>query len=162
MQIRPGPLEPPSPKFRRVVVEDPGNTLAHFHPSECYLKLREPVKALEEWKGPLKLDSSHEPAAGTMGQYWIEQGGFAKARLRFAQGVVVAESYSGHFHLGLADKHLGRLQEARRPLQTARAIASLDEKCAQELNDQERRIQQPWFIHNAHSRAGWTDETRGI
>ena len=127
--------------FRGIVSEDPQNTLARFHLGECYLKTQKPEHALEAWKALLKFDPAYAPAAEAIGQYWLERGDFAKARLRFEQVLaLVPESYTGHFQLAIADEHLGLLSEAREHLKAACQIAPHDEKCARELNALEEKM----------------------
>jgi len=129
------------PEFRRMVTEDPGNTLAHFHLGECYLRIQKPGKAVGEWTALLKLDAAYAPAAEALGQYWMARGDYGKARLRFEQELALApESYTGHFQLAVADERLGLLAEAREHLKAACKIVPLDEKCARELNDLEEKM----------------------
>ncbi|MFZ0964390.1 MAG: sulfatase-like hydrolase/transferase [Terriglobia bacterium] len=120
--------------FRWILKSDPQNTLARFHLGECYLQLKKPQDALREWITTLKLDPQYAPAAESIGQYWLTQGDYAKARLRFLQVLALTpESYSGHFQLAIADEHLGLLPDARRHLEAACKIAPHDENCAREL-----------------------------
>ena len=101
---------------------------------ECYLQLKQPQDALREWTTTLRLDPQYAPAAEAIGQYWFEQGDYAKARRRFQQVLALTpESYSGHFQLALADERLGLLPEAREQLETACKIAPHEENCAREL-----------------------------
>jgi choline-sulfatase len=123
------------PEFRRIVSEDPQNTLARFYLGECYRKTQQPEEALEEWTALLKLDPAYAPAAEAFGQYWLERGEYAKARLRFAQVLVLTpNSYTGHLQLAIADEHLGLLPEAYEHLKAACKIVPYDENCARELN----------------------------
>jgi len=122
------------PAFQSILKSDPQNTLARFHLGECYLRLKQPQDALRAWTTTLKLDPQYAPAAEAIGQYWFEQGDYAKARRRFQQVLALTpDSYSGHFQLALADEHLGLLPEAREQLETACKIAPHDENCAREL-----------------------------
>jgi tetratricopeptide (TPR) repeat protein len=122
------------PKFQAILSEDPQNTLARFHLGECYLQLKKPQSALREWTTTLKLDPQYAPAAEAIGQYWMDQGDYARARLRFAQVLALTpESYTGHFQLAVADEHLGLLQEAREHMEIACKIAPHDENCARKL-----------------------------
>lgn len=129
------------PEFRRILTEDPQNTLARFYLGECYRKTQKPEEALEEWTALLKLDPGYAPAAEAFGQYWLERGDYAKARLRFAQVLVLTpDSYSGHFQLAIADEHLGLFPEAYEHLRAACKIVPRDEKCARELNAVEEKM----------------------
>jgi choline-sulfatase len=129
------------PEFRRIVSEDPQNTLARFYLGECYRKTRKPEEALREWAALLKLDPGYAPAAEAFGQYWLERGDYAQARLRFAQVLVLTpDSYTGHFELAVADEHLGLLPEAYEHLKAACSILPHDEKCARELNVVEEKM----------------------
>jgi arylsulfatase A-like enzyme len=122
------------PKFQLILRTDPQNTLARFHLGECYLRTKKPQYALREWSTVLKLDPQYAPAAEAIGQYWLEQGDYTKARLRFQQVVALTpDSYTGHFQLAIADEHLGLLPEAREHLEMACKIAPHDENCAREL-----------------------------
>ena len=122
------------PKFQSILKSDPQNTLARFHLGECYLQLKKPQDALREWATVLKLDPQYAPAAEAIGQYWLAQGDYAKARLRFQQVLALTpESYTGHFQLAIADEHLGLLPEARQHLEIACKIAPHDENCARKL-----------------------------
>ncbi|MGD0223644.1 MAG: sulfatase-like hydrolase/transferase [Terriglobia bacterium] len=122
------------PKLQSILKSDPQNMLARFHLGECYLQLKQAQAALREWATVLKLDSQYAPAAEAIGQYWMAQGDYAKARRRFQQVLALTpESYSGHFHLAIADEHLGLLPEARENLEIACKIAPHDENCAREL-----------------------------
>jgi len=126
------------PKFQSILKSDPQNTLARFHLGECYLHLKQARNALREWATVLKLNPQYAPAAEAIGEYCVLQGDYAKARRRFQQVLALApESYSGHFQLALADKHLGILSEAREHLATACKIAPHDENCARELKSLE-------------------------
>jgi tetratricopeptide (TPR) repeat protein len=122
------------PRFQLILKSDPQNTLARFHLGECYVRLKQPQDALSEWTAALKFDPQYAPAAGAIGEYWIEQGDYAKARLRFEQVVALTPgSYSGHFQLAVADEHLGLLPEARKHMEIACKIAPNDENCAAKL-----------------------------
>jgi arylsulfatase A-like enzyme len=122
------------PRFQSILNSDPQNTLARFHLGECYLRLKRPQDALREWTTVLKLDPQYAPAAEAIGQYWLDQGDDAKARLRFQQVVALTpESFAGHFQLAIADEHLGLLPEARQHLEIACKIAPHDENCAHKL-----------------------------
>jgi tetratricopeptide (TPR) repeat protein len=82
----------------------------------------------------LKLDPQYAPAAEAIGQYWLAQGDYAKARVRFQQVLALTpESYTGHFQLAIADEHLGLIPEAREHLEIACKIAPHDENCARKL-----------------------------
>jgi arylsulfatase A-like enzyme len=121
-------------KFQSILKTDPRNTLARFHLGEGYLRMKRPQDALREWETALRLDPQYAPAAEAIGQYWLEQGDFAKARRRFQQVVALTpESFTGHFLLAIADKRLGLLPEARHHLEAACRIAPRDENCAREL-----------------------------
>ena len=122
------------PKLQSILKSDPQNTLARFHLGECYLQIKKPQDALREWATALKLDPEYAPAAEAIGQYWLEQGDYAKARLRFEQVLALTpESYTGHFQLAIADEHLGLLPEARQHLEIACKIALHDGNCARKL-----------------------------
>jgi arylsulfatase A-like enzyme len=122
------------PQFQSILKLDPQNTLARFHLGECYLRAQRPQEALREWTTALQFDPGYAPAAEAIGQYWLKQGDYQKARRRFQQVVALApDSYSGHFQLALADEHLGLLPEAREHLAAACRIAPQDEECAREL-----------------------------
>jgi choline-sulfatase len=130
-----------APEFRRIVSEDPQNTLARFYLGECYRKIQKPEKALEEWTALLKLDPGYAPAAEAFGQYWLERGDYAKARMRFAQVLVLTpDSYTGHLQLAIADEHLGLFPEAYEHFKAACKIVPGDEKCARELNAVEKKM----------------------
>jgi arylsulfatase A-like enzyme len=122
------------PKLQSILKSDPQNTLARFHLGECYLQIKMPQDALREWTTTLKLDPQYAPAAESIGEYWLAQGNYAKARLRFLQVLALTpESYTGHFQLAIADEHLGLLPEARQQLETACKINPHDENCARKL-----------------------------
>jgi len=122
------------PKFQSILKSDPQNTLARFHLGECYLRLKQPQDALREWTVALKLDPQYAPAAESIGGYWLAQGDYAKARLRFEQVVALTPgSYNGHFQLAITDEHLRLLPEARRHLEIACKIVPNDENCARKL-----------------------------
>jgi arylsulfatase A-like enzyme len=122
------------PKLQSILKSDPQNTLARFHLGECYLQIKKPQDALREWTTTLKLDPQYAPAAESIGEYWLAQGDYAKARLRFQQVLALTpESYTGHFQLAIADEHLGLHPEAREHLQMACKIAPHDENCARKL-----------------------------
>jgi arylsulfatase A-like enzyme len=122
------------PQFQAILNSDPQNTLARFHLGECYLRLKRNQDALREWTTALKFDPQYAPAAEAIGQYWLNQSDYEKARLRFQQVVALTpESSNGHFLLAVSDEHLGRLPEARRHLEIACKIAPHDEGCAREL-----------------------------
>jgi tetratricopeptide (TPR) repeat protein len=122
------------PKFQSILESDPQNTLARFHLGECYLRAKQAQNALREWATVLKLDPQYAPAAEAAGQYWFDQGDYAKARLRFQQVLALTpESYTGHFQLAVADEHLGLLREAHQHLEMACKIAPHDENCRREL-----------------------------
>jgi len=121
-------------KFQAILKSDPQNTLARFHLGECYLQLKQGLSALREWTTTLKLNPQYAPAAEAIGQYWLGQGDYAKARLRFQQVLALTpESFSGHFQLAITDERLGLLPEARQHLETACKIAPHDENCARKL-----------------------------
>jgi choline-sulfatase len=129
------------PKFLQILREDPRNTLARFHLGECYLKIKRPEAALREWTALLKFDPTYSPATEALGQYWLEQGDYAKARLHFEQVLALnAESFTGQFQLGIVDEHLGLLQEAVTHLEAACKIAPHDEKCARALSDLRQKM----------------------
>ena len=72
--------------------------------------------------------------AESIGQYWLAQGDYAKARLRFQQVVALTpESFTGHYQLALADERLGLLPEARQHCEVACKIEPHDEACAAKL-----------------------------
>jgi len=122
------------PKLLSILRTDPGNTLARFHLGECYLQLERPQDALREWDTVLKLDPQYAPSAEALGQYWLSQGDYAKARRRFQQVLALTpESYTGHFQLAIADEHLGLLPEARQHLEMACKISPHNEDCARKL-----------------------------
>ena len=122
------------PRFQLILKSDPQNSLARFHLGECYLRLKQPQDALREWTTALTLDPQYAPAAESIGNYWLAQRDYAKARWRFEQVVALTPgSYSGHFQLAVADEHLGLLSEARQHLEIACKIAPYDENCAAKL-----------------------------
>ena len=122
------------PKFQSILSEDQGNTLARFHLGECYLRVNKPQDALREWATVLKLDPEYAPAAEAIGQYWLAQGDYAKARRRFQQVLALSpQSYTGHFQLAVTDEHLGFLPQAREHLEMACKIAPHDDNCAHKL-----------------------------
>ena len=87
-----------------------------------------------EWDTVLKLDPQYAPSAEALGQYWLSQGDYAKARRRFQQVLALTpESYTGHFQLAIADEHLGLLPEARQHLEMACKISPHNEDCARKL-----------------------------
>jgi arylsulfatase A-like enzyme/Tfp pilus assembly protein PilF len=117
-------------KFQAILKSDPQNTLARFHLGECYLQLKKPPDALREWATTLKLDPQYAPAAESIGEYWLGQGDYAKARLRFQQVVALTpESFTGHLLLGIAAAHLGLVQESSAHMQIACKIAPHDDAC---------------------------------
>jgi arylsulfatase A-like enzyme/Tfp pilus assembly protein PilF len=123
------------PAFQSIVSQDPQNTLARFHLGECYLQLKMPQVALREWTTVLKLDPEYAPAAESIGEYWLAQGDYDKARRRFQQVLALSpDSFAGHYQLSVADEHLGLLPEARKHLEIACKINPHDEECAQKLN----------------------------
>ena len=122
------------PRFQSILKSDPQNTLARFHLGECYLRLKRPQDAVREWTTTLKLDPQYAPAAESIGEYWVAQGDYAKARLRFQQVVALTpESFDGHFQLALADEHLGLMPEARQHLEIACKLAPYHKACADKL-----------------------------
>jgi choline-sulfatase len=122
------------PVFQSIVSQDPQNTLARFHLGECLLQRKKPVDALREWGTVLKLDPQYAPAAESIGEYWMTQGDYDKARRRFQQVLALTpESFTGHFQLALADEHLGLLPEAREQLEIACEINPHDQNCVREL-----------------------------
>lgn len=122
------------PLFQAILKSDPQNTLARFHLGECYLQMKQPQNALREWGTALELNPRYAPAAEAIGQYWLGQGEYAKARRRFQQVLALTPgSFTGHFQLAIADEHLGLLPEARQHLEIACKIAPHDENCAREL-----------------------------
>ncbi|HUI73384.1 MAG TPA: sulfatase-like hydrolase/transferase [Candidatus Acidoferrum sp.] len=130
-----------APEFRRIVSEDPQSTLARFHLGESYLQIHKPMEAVREWTIALRLDPSYAPAAEALGQYWLERGDSAKARLRFEQVLALTPaSYTGHFELAMADERLGLLTEAQQELKTACQILPSDKKCVRALNALEEKI----------------------
>jgi tetratricopeptide (TPR) repeat protein len=129
------------PKFQSILKSDPQNTLARFHLGECYLRLKQPQDALREWTTALNLDPQYAPAAEAIGEYWLAQGDYAKARWRFEQVVALTpESYSGHFQLAITDEHLGLLREARQHLEIACKIAPYDKGCADKLKSLTKKL----------------------
>ncbi len=121
-------------KFERILKLDGKNTLSRFHLGECYLQLKRPQDALREWTTTLTLDPQYAPAAESIGQYWLAQGDYAKARLRFQQVVALTpESFTGHYQLALADEKLGLLPEARQHLGIACTLEPHDAACAAKL-----------------------------
>ena len=141
LSLREGRAAPALPELRRIVNEDPQNILAHFYLGECYLRTQSPADAVREWTTALKHDPAYTPAAEALGQYWLERGDYAKARLRFEQVLALApESYAGHFKLAIADEHLGLLPEAREHLKAACQIAPHEQRCARELSALEEEM----------------------
>jgi tetratricopeptide (TPR) repeat protein len=129
------------PEFHRIVTEDTQNTLARFYLGECYRKIQKPEQALQEWTTLLKLDPGYAPAAEAFGQYWLERGDYVKARMRFAQVLVLTpDSYTGHLQLAITDEHLGLLPEAYEHLKAACKIVPRNEKCARELTAVEAKM----------------------
>jgi choline-sulfatase len=118
------------PAFESIVNQDPRNTLARFHLGECYIQLKRPQQALTAWETALKFDPEYAPAAEAIGQYWMAQGDFNKARRRFQQVLALTpESSSAHLQLALADEHLGLAGEARDNLEAACKIDPHNEGC---------------------------------
>ena len=128
------------PKFQSILKSDPQNTLARFHLGECYLQTKKPQDALRAWAATLNLDPQYAPAAEAIGQYWLQQGDYAKARRRFQQVLALTpESYTGHFELAVTDEHLGLLPEAREHLAAACKLAPHDQDCARKLKSLAQR-----------------------
>lgn len=121
-------------KFAQILKLDAKNTLARFHLGECYLRLKRPQDALREWTTTLTLDPQYAPAAESSGQYWLAQGDYAKARLRFQQVVALTpESFTGHYQLALTDEKLSLLPEARQHFEIACKLEPHDDACAAKL-----------------------------
>jgi arylsulfatase A-like enzyme/Tfp pilus assembly protein PilF len=117
-------------KFQSILKSDSQNTLARFHLGECYFQLKQPQDALREWTTTLKFDPQYAPAAESIGEYWLAQGDYAKARLRFQQVVALTpESFTGHLLLGIAAARLGLVQESSEHMQIACKIAPHDDAC---------------------------------
>jgi choline-sulfatase len=122
------------PKLQSILKSDPRNALARYHQGECYLQMKRPQDAVNEWTTVLKFAPDYAPAAEALGDYWLERGDYGKARRRFQQVLALTpESFTGHFQLAHADEHLGLLAEAREQMQAACRIAPHDENCAREL-----------------------------
>ncbi len=119
------------PKLQSILKSDPQNTLARFHLGQCYLQLKNPQGALNEWTTLLNLAPDYAPAAEALGDYWLQRGDYEKARRRFQQVLALTpESFTGHFQLAVADQHLGLLAEASRQMEMACKIAPHDKSCA--------------------------------
>ena len=122
------------PEFQSILKSDPKTRWRDSIWASVIFRSNRPQEALREWATVLKLDPEYAPAAEAIGQHWLEQGDYAKARRRFQQVLALTpESYTGHFQLAVADEHLGLLPEARQHLAMACKIAPHDENCARKL-----------------------------
>jgi arylsulfatase A-like enzyme len=88
----------------------------------------------------LAQDSTNTLARRDLGSCYLDLHDDAKARASLEQVVAAApDDYASQFGLGLADKHLGLLDEARAHFETACRLAPRAEQCRRELDALKQR-----------------------
>ena len=76
-----------------------------------------------------------------LGGCYIERGAYAKARSNFQRVVaVVPDDYMAQLELGIADEHLGLLQEAKQHVQAACQLYPESVQCHRELDALEKKV----------------------
>ncbi len=89
----------------------------------------------------LAQDATNTLARRDLGGTYIEQHEYTKARECFEQVVVAApDDYMAQFELGIADRHLGRTDEALEHLRAACRVAPEAEQCRRELEATKKGI----------------------
>jgi len=87
----------------------------------------------------LAVDPQNTLARRDLGGTYVEQHQYTKARECFDKVVAAApDDYMAQFELGLADKRLGLMKEAREHLQAACQVAPEAEQCRRELQGLEK------------------------
>jgi choline-sulfatase len=123
---------------RRSSGPDPKDKLPEFQLYEraqvslYYKRLNEAIALLSRL---LVNDPNNLLARRDLGAAYVDQKMYAKARACFEQVLAAAPSdYVAHFELGIVDKNLGLLKEARTHLETACKLAPDAAQCRAELN----------------------------
>ncbi len=136
--LAPGPRAPvsgsgPDPKDRLPeyrLYEESMDAVAHG-------RLRAAVALLRQ---VLAQDAANTLARRDLGSCYLDLHDDSKARTAFEQVVAAApDDYASQLGLGLADKHLGRLDEARTHFEAACRLAPRALQCRHELDEIERR-----------------------
>jgi choline-sulfatase len=117
---------------------DPKDRLAEYRlyeKAQTLLYNRRLEEAAATFRQILASDSKNTLARRDLGGTYVEQHLYAKARECFEQVVTAApDDYMAQFELGVADKNLGRTQEALEHLQIACKVAPGAEQCRRELD----------------------------
>ena len=92
----------------------------------------------------LARDPKNTLARRDLGGCYVERHLWDKARISFERVLEAApEDYVTHFELGIAEEHLGLLQQAREHLETACRIAPEAEQCRHELQTLQQNHYEP-------------------
>jgi choline-sulfatase len=114
--------------FRRLLLVDPSNILAHYNLGISYFNLQRGEDAVTEFKTVLKLaeDSKYAleqittPTKELLGTIWIQQKEYAQARVQFEQVLTtVPRDFAAHYNLGWTAGLEGKLDEAISHIQVA-------------------------------------------
>ena len=122
--------------FRKVVAQDPHNTLARYSLGDSYLRARHPDEAIREWTATLQFDPEYAPADEAIGAVWMAREQWAKARPYFLQALAVApQDGTALLQLGIAEARLSMWQQSVDHLTAACNQLPDSTQCQQELTN---------------------------
>ncbi len=107
-------------EFRKVLAEDPQNTLAHFYVGVCYYRLHQLDEAVTALHAALAVAHHYPPAEELLGTIWLVKHDYKRAREQFEQlAASTPASYGAHYNLGILALREGRSDDALRELLAA-------------------------------------------
>jgi arylsulfatase A-like enzyme len=74
-------LETAIKDFRQILAEDRDNLPAMGNLGDAYLRAGKPDEAIRQWTAALQADPDYAPAAQALGEYYLSQKNYAKAKL---------------------------------------------------------------------------------
>jgi choline-sulfatase len=102
-------------RFRKLIAQDPQNTVARYYLGEDFFRLNRPEEAIREWNAGVSLDPQYEPLYVALGEIWLERRDYARAETYFLQATTLspfdADAFRGAAHAEEGLKENDRARE---------------------------------------------------
>ncbi len=100
--------------FRKLITQDPANTMARYYLGEAYVRSGQPEEAIRQWSAAVKRDPQYQPLYLALGEVWLARRDYDRARTFFLQAATLAPSDPDAVRgVALAEDRLGLGQQAR-------------------------------------------------
>jgi choline-sulfatase len=116
-------------RFRKLVAQDPQNSLARYSLGEDLLRLNRPEEAIREWTAGVSSDPQYEPLYMALGEIWIERHEYDKAESYFLQATTLSPFDADAFR-GAAQAE-GALKQNERAREHWRRACEIDPELAE-------------------------------